>query len=311
MTRPASDSVRVGTRGSDLALTQAQHVIDLLRAQGVEVEREIIRTAGDQSDAPSFAEIGPQGVFVREIEQALLDGRIDVAVHSFKDLPSRSPDGLVIGAVPTREDAADVLLIRNAWLATDDRLMPIRHGARVGTSSARRRSWIKHFRHDLHVEPLRGNVPTRLGRLRDGQYDAIVLAGAGLARLRAAENLLDPLLADVTMYRLDPRRFVPAPSQGAIAVQCRRSDGALLAVLAALEDTSSRLTVEVERAALAHAEGGCDIAFGAHCTVDGAEYTLTTMLERSGQVNTATVTAPDRSALGARGWAALEREFSQ
>lgn len=311
MTQPIRAPLRIGTRGSDLALTQTQHITDLLRTQGIEAEREIIRTAGDQSDAPTFGEIGPQGVFVREIEQALLDRRIDVAVHSFKDLPSRSPDGLVIGAVPTREDAADVLLIRNEWLAAEDRLMPIRDRAHVGTSSARRRAWINHFRHDLQVEPLRGNVPTRLGRLRDGQYAAIVLAGAGLARLRAAESLLDPLLADITMFRLDPGRFVPAPSQGAIAVQCRHDDAALRAVLGAIEDPSSRRTVAVERAALARAEGGCDIAFGAYCVSDGAEYTLTTMLERSGQVHRASVTSRDPNALGALGWAALEREFSE
>ena len=304
-------TVRLGTRGSDLALTQAQIVTDELRAQGLEVEREIIRTAGDQSDAPTFGEIGPQGVFVREIEQALLEERIDVAVHSFKDLPTRSPDGLVVGAVPSREDAADVLLIRNELLATEDRFMPIRHGARVGTSSARRHAWIRHFRRDLVVEPLRGNVPTRIARLRAADYDAIVLAGAGVARLRAAESLLDPLLSEITLFRLDPQRFVPAPSQGAIAVQCRQADGEILAVLAAIEDPSSRVAVAIERAALAHAQGGCDVAFGAYCTAAAQEFTLTTMLERSGQVQTATLTSRDPSTLGARGWTVLEREFSE
>lgn len=311
MTLKRTNAVRLGTRGSDLALTQAQIITEQLRGQGLDVEREIIRTAGDQSDAPTFAEIGPQGVFVREIEQALLDERIDVAVHSFKDLPTRSPEGLVVGAVPSREDAADTLLIRNESLATEDRFMPIRHGARVGTSSARRAAWIKHFRRDLHVEPLRGNVPTRITRLRDAKYDAIVLAGAGLARLRATPSLLDPLLTDITMFRLDPTRFVPAPSQGAIAVQCRATDSELLTTLAAIEDQSSRVTVTIERNALLQAQGGCDVAFGAYCTSTGREFTLTTMLERSGQVHTAVLTSRDPGSLGSRGWAALERNFSE
>ena len=311
MTSTHTSVLKLGTRGSALALTQAQLVTDALVDQGVEVERTIIRTTGDQSTAANFADIGPQGVFVREIEQALLEGQIDLAVHSYKDLPTRSPAGLVISAVPTRADPADVLLIRNEALATEDRFMPIRHGGRIGTSSARRRAWIRHFRSDLAVEPLRGNVPTRLGRLRDGDYDAIVLAGAGLERLRAAESLLDPLLVDVTTFRLDPDRFVPAPSQGAIAVQCRENDGALLATLAAIEDRSSRIVVAIERAALARAEGGCDVAFGAYCTVVGQSYTLTTMLERSGQVHTATLTSREPGTLGERGWSMLEREFSE
>jgi hydroxymethylbilane synthase len=288
--------VRLGTRGSDLALAQAQLVSDLLNAQGIAVEREIIRTAGDQSDAPTFAQIGPQGVFVREIEQALLDGRIDIAVHSFKDLPTHSPEGLVVGAVPTREDPADVLLIRDQWLATDDRLMPLRHGARIGTASARRRAWIKHFRSDLEVESLRGNVPTRIGRLKDGDYDAILLAAAGVARLREQTDVLEALLEGLTLVRLDPLRFVPAPAQGALAIQCRRDDTRVTEALAALDHAPSRTAVTAERALL---------AFGAHCRAAAEGFELVAMLERGGRVLTARAAGADPHGLAAQAWDAL------
>ena len=257
--------LRLGTRGSELALTQSSTVADALRARGHDVELAIIKTAGDRAVGVPFAAIGPQGVFVREIEQALVEGSIDLAVHSFKDLPTTSPRELTIAAVPPRYDPADLLLVRHAALARDaDAWLPLAAGARVGTASARRRVWLTHFRTDLVIEPLRGNVPTRIRKLTEGAYDAIVLAAAGVERLQA-DARLTTLLQAVTIVRLDPERFVPAPAQGALAVQCRGDDGFLRDALAALDDSASNSAVAAERAALAYAEGGCDIAFGAYC----------------------------------------------
>ncbi|HUL80865.1 MAG TPA: hydroxymethylbilane synthase, partial [Gammaproteobacteria bacterium] len=181
----ARPTLRLGTRGSDLARTQSTTIADALRAAGHDVELTIIKTAGDRDQSASFGSIGAQGVFVREIEQALVARRIELAVHSFKDLPTQSPAELVIGAVPKRVDPADLLLVRAGEIAgnaTD--WLPLRPGARVGTSSARRRVWLAHFRPDLDILPLRGNVPTRIKRLRAGDFDAILLAAAGVERLR-------------------------------------------------------------------------------------------------------------------------------
>src|SRR5687768_14218178 len=177
--------LKLGTRGSDLARTQSGTVAAALRQAGFDVELTIIKTAGDQNTTALFGSIGPQGVFVREIEQALVERRIELAVHSFKDLPTRSPPELVIAAVPARVDAADLMLVRRAAAGAADDWLPLAQGARVGTASARRRAWLKHFRPDLAVEPLRGNVPTRVRRLEQGHFDAIVLAAAGVERLQA------------------------------------------------------------------------------------------------------------------------------
>ena len=300
----------LATRGSDLAVTQSETVADALRALGVPVELERIATAGDRSGAARFADIGPQGVFVREIEQALLDGRADLAVHSFKDLPTSSPAELCIGAVPKRFDARDVLLIRTEALDTSDRFAPLVRNAKIGTSSARRQAWLAHFRRDVEILPLRGNVPTRLAHLRDAKYDAIVLAAAGLERLQSVESLLEPLLADMTQFPLDVDTFVPAPAQGALAVQCRSDDSRVRELLAQLDDDYSRQCIEAEREALAGADGGCEIAFGAHCKKVDAGYALTCMLERSGQVQTVTQSAERTNGLGHAAWQALVREFA-
>lgn len=304
--------VRIATRGSDLAMTQARGIAESLQALGAETTLEIIKTAGDKSTAERFADIGPQGVFVREIEQALIDGRADIAVHSCKDLPTESAELLCIGAIPARLDAHDVLLIRKDALTlhTNERFAPIGRGTRVGTSSERRKAWLKHFRHDVEAVPLRGNVPTRIGRLRDGDYDAILLAAAGLDRLNAAEELPGPLLADITVFPLDMREFVPAPAQGALAVQCRGEDTDIRDLLAQIDDEHSRICVEIERDALTNAEGGCEVAFGAHCRklVEGFE--VTCMLERNGQIHTVRHAGRDAAGLGAAAWHALEREFS-
>src|SRR5262245_27181730 len=302
----ARAKLRLGTRGSDLARTQSATVAAALERLGVTCELTIIKTSGDQNTTSTFASIGPQGVFVREIEQALVEKRIELAVHSFKDLPTKSPAELVIGAVPPRVDPADLLLVRrDALYGGADDWLPLKPGARVGTASARRRAWLKHFRPDLVVEPLRGNVPTRVRRLEEGRFDAIVLAARGVERLQA-EQRLGSALADVAISRLDPQRFVPAPAQGALAVQCRRDDERVLAALAELDDAASRSTVTAERAALARAEGGCDVAFGAYCVAAGSKHELVAMLERGGAVHVARAEGGDAAALGAAVWTKLD-----
>jgi hydroxymethylbilane synthase len=302
----ARAKLRLGTRGSELARTQSATIAAALERLGLSVELTIIKTSGDQNTTSTFASIGPQGVFVREIEQALVEKRIELAVHSFKDLPTKSPAELTIAAVPARVDPADLLLVRrDAHVRSGNDWLPLKPGARVGTASARRRAWLEHFRPDLVVEPLRGNVPTRVRRLEEGRFDAIVLAAAGVERLQA-EQRLGSSLAGVVTLRLDPQRFVPAPAQGALAVQCRRDDERVLAALAPLDDATSRSSVTAERAALARAEGGCDVAFGAYCVATGPKHELVAMLERGGAVHVARVEGSDALALGAAAWAKLD-----
>jgi hydroxymethylbilane synthase len=300
--------LRLGTRGSELARTQSATVAAALERVGVACELTVIKTSGDQNTTSTFASIGPQGVFVREIEQALVEERIELAVHSFKDLPTNSPAELVVAAVPPRVDPADLLLVRRDALAgAADDWLPLAPGARVGTASARRRAWLEHFRRDLVVEPLRGNVPTRVLRLAEGRFDAIVLAAAGVERLQADQHFRSAL-TDVVILRLEPKRFVPAPAQGALAVQCRRGDARVLEALAALDDAPSRAAVTAERDALARAEGGCDVAFGAYCAPTGRKHELVAMLERGGAVHTARVEGVDASTLGAAAWTQLDAE---
>ena len=302
----ARAKLRLGTRGSELARTQSGTMAAALERLGVAVELTIIKTSGDQNTTSTFASIGPQGVFVREIEQALVERRIELAVHSFKDLPTKSPPELVIAAVPARVDPADLLLVRRDALAgAADDWLPLKTGARVGTASARRRAWLKHFRPDLVVEPLRGNVPTRVRRLEEGRFDAIVLAAAGVERLQA-EQRLGSALADVAVLKLDPKRFVPAPAQGALAVQCRLDDARVLEALAAIDDAPSRAAVTAERDALARAEGGCDVAFGAYCFAANGTHSLVAMLERTGAVRSAQVEGADPRTLGAAAWTKLD-----
>ena len=311
-------TLRLGTRGSDLARTQSETIADALRAAGHDVELSIIKTAGDRDQTAAFGSIGPQGVFVREIETALVEKRIELAVHSFKDLPTKSPDELVVGAVPKRVDPADLLLVREGALAGSALdWLPLAQGARVGTASARRRVWLAHFRPDLEIEPLRGNVPTRIRKLHERRLDAIVLAAAGVDRLRGGPALAGAL-DGITVIRLDPQRFVPAPAQGALAVQCRRDDDRIRGALAALDHPASHAAVAAERDALRRAEGGCDVAFGAyfvHADQDagrrpGALHELLGMHERAGRVRAARVRGADPSKLGAELWTKLDGQGS-
>lgn len=256
-----SPHFRIGTRGSDLAMWQAHHVRDLILAHGGTCDITVLSTRGDREQVQAFEKLEGKGFFTKEIEQALLEDRIDLAVHSHKDLETRQPDGLCIAAVPDRAAAEDVLLIHprahhsGPWL-------PLTAGARIGTSSVRRRDQLLLLRPDLNIDALRGNVPTRVQRLKDGLYDAIVLAAAGLDRL-------DLDLGDLHTVRMDPRHFVPAPAQGALALQMRENDDRV-SWLAQLSAPHVPEAIEAERAVLRALEGGCQLPFGAHRSAPGA-----------------------------------------
>ena len=248
------DVLRIGTRGSALALTQTNWVADRVRATGVAVDLEVITTRGDTDQQGPVATLGADGVFVRELERALLERRIDAAVHSLKDLPTAETPGLVVACVPERALPFDVLIGRTA--ATLDALPA---GSVVGTSSVRRIVQVLALRPDLAVRPLRGNVDTRLRRLDAGDYDALVLAGAGLERLGLRDRITEVLRPD---------RFWPAVSQGALAVQMRADDGRTSQARAALDHEASHLAVCAERACLAELAGGCLAPIGGWARVE-------------------------------------------
>jgi hydroxymethylbilane synthase len=248
--------IRVGTRRSALALVQANEVADALRAAGAAVEIAPMRTEGDRLDGASLALVGGKGLFVREIEEALLASRIDVAVHSLKDLPAELPPGLCLAALPPRADPRDVLVTRGGG-----RLRDLAPGAVVGTSSPRRRALVLAARPDLRVEPLRGNVDTRLRKLESAACDAVILAAAGLHRLGVM-----PAHAEM----LDPEDFIPAVGQGIIAVEARVADGPTLAALAALDHCITRACAEAERAFLERLGASCNSPLAAHATVVAA-----------------------------------------
>ncbi|MHB9132566.1 MAG: hydroxymethylbilane synthase [Armatimonadota bacterium] len=251
MTRP----IRLGTRGSALALAQSRWVAAEVEKLGVPVTLEIIRTIGDQVTDRPLEAIGVRGVFVKEIETALLTGAVDLAVHSMKDLPGEMTEGLTIAAVPPREDPRDVLVGRVA--PTLDALPP---GAVVGTSSLRRRAQMLAVRPDLQVADMRGNVDTRLRKLDEGQYDAICLAAAGLHRLGLGGR--------ITQY-FPTELMMPAVGQGALALQTRADDAELLAALTPMNDAATFNAVRAERAVLAELGGGCSLPLGALAVIDG------------------------------------------
>ena len=249
-------ALRIGTRGSALALWQARSISQaLLASTGVEPEIVIIKTTGDKFQQASFVQIGGKGVFIKELEDALLEERIDLAVHSMKDVPTELPEGLAIAAIGKREDVRDALLSSTA--AT---LASLPRGARVGTSSLRRQSQLLHARPDLRVLELRGNVDTRIEKLKRGGYDAIVLAKAGLDRLGLAGNISQVLPQELSM---------PAAGQGAIGIEARTADAVTLRILSALEHAETRTAVTAERAALAGLGGGCQVPIGAWGRVEG------------------------------------------
>lgn len=250
-TRGAPQHVRVGTRRSLLATTQSGHVADMVRGLGLTAELVEITTDGDRSQASGVPLAGSSstGVFVSALRDALLAGEVDLAVHSLKDLPTYPCDGVTLVVVPPREDPRDVVVARDGLTLGE---LPV--GSRVGTGSPRRAAQLHALGLGLEVAGIRGNVDTRIRTVRDGQLDAVVLARAGLARIDR--------LTEATEV-LDPLQMLPAPGQGALAVECRSDDVELLAALAVLDDPRTRAAVDAERAVLATLEGGCSAPIGA------------------------------------------------
>jgi hydroxymethylbilane synthase len=244
-------NLRIGSRGSQLALWQANHIAALLRGQGHSVEIEIIKTTGDRLQEITFAQVGSKGMFTKEIEEALAAGRVDLAVHSLKDLPTELPEPFALAATPPRVDPRDVFVS-----VKYESLAALPQGARVGTSSQRRRAQLRALRPDIEAVEFRGNVDTRLRKLAGGQVDAILLAAAGLDRLEKTEWVRE---------RLEPKDFCPAAGQGSLGIETRKDDSATIAAVAFLDDADTRFAVTAERAALAALGGGCQVPIGVHC----------------------------------------------
>ena len=259
--------IRVGTRISELALRQARMVQAALSARGLESELVTYKTVGDKRLDESLSSIGAKGLFTKELETGLLKRKIDIAVHSLKDLPTESPDGLLVAAVLEREDPRDALVVNGRILAESlDELPP---GSRVGTSSLRRRAQLLSARPDLEVAELRGNVPTRLKKVDEGRVHAAILAAAGLHRLGAHQH--------IKSY-LDAPAWLPAAGQGAIAVQTRADDNTIRGLVEAMNDAPTMRAVCAERAFLAALEGGCQVPIGALAMQAGAEAMLHGMI---------------------------------
>ncbi|HKK90325.1 MAG TPA: hydroxymethylbilane synthase [Desulfobacteraceae bacterium] len=255
--------IRIGTRGSKLALWQTNWVKALIQQHFPELQVEIvtIKTTGDRITDRPLAMVGGKGLFVKEIETALFDKSIDLAVHSMKDMPGDLPSGLDIGAIPVRENPFDALISRNSLSLTE-----LPGGSRIGTSSMRRASQIKHARPDLVTDSIRGNLDTRLKKLASGEFDAIILAAAGLKRLG---------MADKISHFFDDASMVPACGQGALCIESREEDQEIAPVLAALDDAETRITVSGERAFLKRLEGSCHIPVACFGRLDNARVTLT------------------------------------
>lgn len=252
--------VVIGSRGSDLALWQANFVTSELEKLGCEVELKIITTQGDKIQHLSFDKLEGKGFFTKEIEDALLSKSIDLAVHSHKDLETNPPKGLSIACVSERANPSDILLINKNAVDTSKKWM-LKENAIVGTSSARRKSQVSKYRSDASIIDLRGNVPTRINKLREGSYDAILLAKAGVDRLE-----LD--LSEFIEVILDPSEFVPAPAQGVLGLQIRENDMELHTVLQQMNFPKVQQRIELERKVLNLLEGGCQLPLGVYCNED-------------------------------------------
>ena len=246
-------TLRIGSRGSKLALWQANHIAALLRSGGHNIEIEIIHTTGDKITDVALAQVGTKGMFTKEIEEALAAGQVDLAVHSLKDLPTGLPPGFEIAAITQREDARDAFC--SVHHAT---IQDLPQGARVGTSSLRRQAQMMAVRADLDLHPLRGNVDTRLRKLEEGQYDAIILAAAGLNRLGKTEHIKQIIPVDV---------MCPAAGQGALAIEIRSGDIGTRELMAFLDDSTARAATTCERALLSTLGGGCQVPIGAFADV--------------------------------------------
>ena len=243
----------VGSRGSQLALWQARWIQARLESFGIESRLEIIHTTGDKITDVALSKVGTKGLFTKEIEEALLSGAIDVAVHSLKDMPTDLPEGLILAAIPEREDPRDALI--------GGRLAELAKSAHVGTSSLRRAAQLRAMRPDLQISDVRGNLDTRLRKLDEGKYDAIVLASAGLRRLGWEQRISE---------LLDPAVMCPAVGQGALAVETRDDAGQARGICRRLDHPATRAAVTAERAVLASLGGGCQVPIGAYATLDGA-----------------------------------------
>ena len=279
----------IGSRGSQLALWQAHHIAACLQKLGVETRLEIIKTTGDKITDVPLAQVGGKGLFTKEIEEALLAGSIDLAVHSLKDMPTALQAGLTLAAIPEREDPRDALIGKS--------LAELGPGSRVGTSSLRRAAQLHALGRGLVIENLRGNVDTRLRKLDEGQYDTIVLAAAGLRRLGWADRIQE---------LLDPAIMCPAAGQGALAIETRDDSGAAYETARKLDHAETNAAVTAERALLAKLEGGCQVPIGAHGHFEGSTLHLQ-----------AIVASPDGtramrdSATGSGNPAALGRELGE
>lgn len=287
MSDPAGRVLKIGSRGSDLALWQARHVA---AAIGVPSEIVIITTSGDRFLAESPTGRLEKGFFTKEIEEALRDLRIDIAVHSLKDLPTAVPAGLTLGAVSAREDVRDLLLVHPDWLDAG-RAMPVKAGGKVGATSLRRQSMLRAFAPWLEPVMLRGNVPTRVQKCRRGEYAAVIIAAAGIRRLG-----LD--LTGLMAYQLDPATWLPAPGQGALAIEIREGDEGTRQAVHAIEDADTRACVTIERELLRRFEGGCHEPFGAWARTDGEVRVVTVGHEDSaGRWRAALAVGRDSTAL--------------
>ncbi|MCP4022753.1 MAG: hydroxymethylbilane synthase [Desulfobacteraceae bacterium] len=259
-------NIRIGTRGSQLALWQANYIRTRIETlfEGIEVDIVTIKTKGDRITDRPLAMVGGKGLFVKEIENALLEERVDLAVHSMKDMPGQLPEGLVIGAIPERENPFDVLLSKDNILLSD-----YKKGAKVGTSSLRRGSQMKHARPDLDIVSIRGNLDTRIRKLKAGEYDAIVLAAAGILRL----GLKD----EITEY-LDESLMIPAVGQGALCIETRENDPAMAPILEKLDHGQTRVCVSGERAFLRQIEGSCHIPVACFGKMENDQVFLTSLV---------------------------------
>ena len=304
--------IRIGSRGSQLALWQANHILFALRDAGYPVELEVIRTTGDRMQQPGFvppANLDGKGIFIKEIEEALEEGRIDLAVHSLKDLPTKLAPQFTLAAIPKRADPRDVWVCEPFWA-----LHTLPSGGRIGTTSPRRRAQILALRPDVTFVEIRGNIDTRLRKLEQGQCDALVLAAAGLDRLRRAESV---------HQRFSPREMCPAPGQGALALETRSPacpaterpdearDAYIRNAIAFLEHPHTRFAVDAERATLDALGGGCQLPIGAHCFHEDHTWRMIAQVvapdgEAMVQMETQAPASADPIALGASVAAALE-----
>jgi hydroxymethylbilane synthase len=258
--------LRIGSRGSQLALWQANHVAALLREQGHTVEIEVIKTTGDKITSVALAKVGTKGMFTKEIEEALHDHRVDLAVHSLKDVPTELEHEFELAAIMKREDPRDAFI--SVKFSSLDELP---HGAKVGTSSLRRQCQLKAVRPDLEIFPLRGNVDTRIRKLESGEYDAIILAAAGVRRLGLETHVRSRISADI---------MCPAVGQGALAIETRRGDQQTKTLLAFLNDADTHAAIDCERALLGSLGGGCQVPIGAYAEKRGGRLYLRAMVGR-------------------------------